>query len=326
MATIAIVGAGMGGLSALNKLKQQHHQVHVFDKSRGSGGRLASKKVADVSWDMGAQFMRAHTQEFAQQLQHWQQQGWIERWSFDPWVIDAQGARPSADGVERYVGVSRMTALSRQLLQAADEFHASTRIVACQWQASGWWLQDEQQQSHGPYDALVLNLPPQQAQPLLDASPELQARCDVAMQPCWTLLLAFEQPLATPFDAAFVKQGPLGWIARNNSKPQRQPGETWVLQAQHGWSGQHLEHSKQHVTEALLQAFWSALQLAPQTPTEHWLHRWLYAISPQPLQRGALSDLPKRLTVCGDWCDRGAVEGAWLSGQQAANDLLTVLE
>jgi predicted NAD/FAD-dependent oxidoreductase len=326
MASIAIVGAGMAGLTALQALKQQGHHVTVFDKSRGSGGRLASKKVGNASWDMGAQFMRSHTDAFAQQLQQWQQQGWIEPWPVAPWVIDSAGARPSPDEVERFVSVSRMTALSRQLVACADEFATSTRIVHCRLDQQQWYLHDDEQQCHGPFDALIVNLPPAQAQPLLGDSPELQQQCQVEMLPCWTLLLAFEQPLDTAIDAAFVKHGAIGWLARNNSKPQRDAHETWVIQANHHWSQQRLEHPREQVQQELITAFAQALQLQIPHATEQWLHRWLYAIAAEPLQRGALSDPQRRLSVCGDWCHSGAVEGAWLSGRQAGNDINTFLE
>ncbi|MCF5443365.1 FAD-dependent oxidoreductase, partial [Pseudomonas syringae] len=37
---------------------------------------------------------------------------------------------------------------------------------------------------------------------------------------------------------------------------------------------------------------------------------------------GALSDADLGIYVCGDWCLSGRVEGAWLSGQEAARRLL----
>ena len=326
MANIAIVGAGMAGLTALQQLRHANHVIHVFDKSRGSGGRLASKKVGLASWDMGAQFIRSHSAEFAAQIEQWQQQGWLARWPMTPWIIDEDGARPSPDQVDRYVAVPRMTGLSRQLLAADDQFSPSTRIVQCQWQQSQWWLNDEQQQRHGPFDALVINMPPAQAQPLLADSPLLQQQCEVTMQPCWTLLMAFEQDIKAPFDGAFVRTGAIGWLARNNSKHQREPLETWVIQAQHDWSQAHIDSPRELVQQQLTHAFWQALALDPQAPSEQWLHRWLYAICANPLQQGALLDGDKRLSVCGDWCDRGAIEGAWLSGNRAGQWLCKILE
>ena len=37
---IAIIGTGIAGLSAASALHKAGHAVHLFDKSRGSGGRM----------------------------------------------------------------------------------------------------------------------------------------------------------------------------------------------------------------------------------------------------------------------------------------------
>ncbi len=325
MAEIAIIGAGMGGLSALHRLTAAGHNVTLFDKSRGSGGRMATKKVGDASWDMGAQFMRAHSSEFAEQLQAWQEQGWIARWQAEPPEWRQGQITPSADAAERYVGMPRMTGLSRQLLSNAHQFIDSTRIISAAYQADGWHLRSDDEREFGPFAGLIINTPPQQATPLLTDSPALQQQCEqVDMLPCWTLLLTLPKPLNLP-DMVFVKEGPLGFIARNNSKPGRDPQEAWVLQASHEWSQQQVDSPREQVQQQLLDAF-AQISGADLSVAENlWLHRWLYAIPDTALTLGALTDLSQNLAVCGDWCHSPSLEGAWLSGQRAATSLLTTL-
>ena len=127
MKKIAIIGAGIAGLTALQALKQQDCSVTVFDKSRGSGGRLSSKKSGASSWDMGAQFMRAHTKEFKAQLKAWETDGWIAHWDVTP---------PSINGTQKRPRQMMSTAMSAclhdglsQLLESADDFITQTRIV-----------------------------------------------------------------------------------------------------------------------------------------------------------------------------------------------------
>lgn len=328
MAHIAIVGAGMAGLSALQLLKKHGHQVTVFDKSRGSGGRLATKKVGDASWDMGAQFMRSHNGAFTKALHQWQKEGWIQHWNFQPHVINADGIHESPDDVERYVGVSRMTALSRKLLECADQFHASTRITECRRHDESWQLEDDMGNNFGDFDGLIINTPPLQAQPLLQQiAPELAAQCDVDLMPTFTLLLAFDQglsnDLANDVKGAFVKHPIVDWISQNSSKPGRDQNlTTWVVHANHDWARTHTESPRDHVQQLMLDAFFEVMQSDAIAPAERWLHRWLYAIVDQPLHKGALVDQQQQLAVCGDWVDQGAVEGAWLSGQQAAQQFI----
>ncbi|EHR39929.1 FAD-dependent oxidoreductase [Alishewanella jeotgali] len=45
--TIAVVGAGIAGLACANRLQQLGKPVQLFDKARGPGGRMTSKRSAE---------------------------------------------------------------------------------------------------------------------------------------------------------------------------------------------------------------------------------------------------------------------------------------
>lgn len=323
MARIAIIGAGMAALSALAVLRQHGHQVELFEKSRGTGGRLASKRGQQASWDMGAQYIKANSPEFARTLADWHQQGLVEPWAVTPWVLENGSARPSPDDQLRYAAPSRMTSLSRALAEPATALHTSTRITALQQAGQRWQVQSEQNEIFADFDAVIVTTPPAQAEPLVSSSTTLSSACQNAhMLPCWTLLLAFEQPLTTAFDAAFVKDGPIQWLARNSSKPGRAALETWVIMARHDWSHSCIDHTRPWVEQQLISAFWQLLGQDAVKPLESWLHRWLYALPQQPSGSGFALDHQQKLALCGDWLHSASVEGAWLSGQAAATALL----
>lgn len=328
MKHVAIIGAGMAGLSALNALKQHDIRVTVFDKSRGSGGRMATKKVGESSWDMGAQFIRAHSAEFAATLQTWQANGWIEPWPVEPFKIDEHGITPSPDEVVRYVGTPRMTGLSRKLLASADEFVPNTRIVSTHFDGQQWRLCDENNETFEGFDAVIVNTPPEQAKPLLPST--LADGIDATMHACWTLLLAFDNPIATPVNAAFVKAHDIAWLARNNSKPERSAQESWVVQANHVWSDAHSDDDRSSVQQHLTSAFFAALDVEQQPANAQWLHRWLYAVpndqNTQSTGQSCLIDDNQRLSVCGDWLSGlSSLEGAYLSGQESGTQIANLL-
>jgi predicted NAD/FAD-dependent oxidoreductase len=52
------------------------------------------------------------------------------------------------------------------------------------------------------------------------------------------------------------------------------------------------------------------------------IHRWRYALAPEPLNQGAFWFKSKRLVVAGDWCHGSRVEGAFLSGMAAAGRVM----
>jgi renalase len=76
------------------------------------------------------------------------------------------------------------------------------------------------------------------------------------------------------------------------------------------------------VIERLHGAFAELVDCVVPAPEFTLAHRWLYARPAQAHEWTALADAGLGLYACGDWCLSGRVEGAWLSGQEAARRLL----
>lgn len=56
---VAVVGAGLSGLTCARLLQQWGHSVAVFDKSLGLGGRVATRRIGTTCFDHGARYMSA---------------------------------------------------------------------------------------------------------------------------------------------------------------------------------------------------------------------------------------------------------------------------
>ncbi|MGG2399339.1 NAD(P)/FAD-dependent oxidoreductase [Pseudomonas sp. SH1-B] len=326
-APIAIIGTGIAGLSAAQALHAAGLEIELFDKSRGSGGRMASKRSDAGSLDLGAQYFTARDRRFVEVVQQWQARGWVAEWT--PGLYNAQDGQLSASPDEqlRWVGTPRMSAITRALLGALP-VHFSCRITEVFRGDRHWSLQDADGNSHGPYSHVIIATPAPQASALLAAAPKLAgAAASVIMEPTWAVALGFEHPLATHVEGCFVQDSPLDWLARNRSKPGRDDRlDTWVLHASSAWSKQHLDLSKEAVIEQLHGAFAELIGCAVPPPSFTMAHRWLYARPAQAHQWGALADADLGLYACGDWCLSGRVEGAWLSGQDVARRLLEHLQ
>ena len=168
---------------------------------------------------------------------------------------------------------------------------------------------------------MLLAVPAPQAVPLLQqAAPELASLAAGAhMRGCWALMLRFAAPVDLPFDAAFVNDGPLRWIARDSSKPGRSGPETWLLHASSEWSQAHLEQEADAVAAELLHAF---TQLGGPAPQAWAAHRWRYADTEPALEQGCAWHGEHAIGLCGDWLNGGKVEGAWRSGRLLARQAL----
>ncbi|ROM57480.1 FAD-dependent oxidoreductase [Pseudomonas poae] len=320
---IAIIGTGIAGLSAARALQDAGHTVQLFDKSRGSGGRMSSKRSDAGALDMGAQYFTARDRRFVNEVQRWQSNGWAEQWKPQLYNFKSGQLSPSPDEQTRWVGTPRMSAITRALLDDLPvEF--GCRITEVFQGERHWNLLDADGGSHGPFSNVVIATPAPQATALLAAAPKLaSAAAGVKMDPTWAIALAFDQPLDTPMEGCFVQDSPLDWLARNRSKPGRDTAlDTWVLHATSAWSRAHLDLSKEAVIEHLHGAFAELLHSTMPAPSFSMAHRWLYARPSSSHEFGVLADADLGLYVCGDWCLSGRVEGAWLSGQEAARRLI----
>ncbi|WP_341707468.1 FAD-dependent oxidoreductase [Halopseudomonas sp.] len=320
--SVAIIGAGMAGISAARQLKEAGVAVELFDKSRGTGGRMSSKRTDHGEFDIGTQYFTARHGAFRAEVERWHASGWVDTWQPNLYRIDEQGMQPSTDEQHRYVGSPRMTALSRALLEDLP-LHNSVRITALDKHEQGWLLTDADGNHYGPFDRVVVATPAPQAVPLLSAAPQLaKAAEQIGMEPGWAVSVSFATPLNTPVEAAFVRTGPLDWICANHSKPGRSAACTWVLQSTPQWAAAHLETPPAKVADLLLEALGETLHTALPATTLVHAHRWLYARPAEDSEWGALAAPDLGLYVCGDWCLAGRLEGAWLSGRHAAHAVL----
>lgn len=316
---VAIIGAGLAGLSAAATLADAGRQVTLFERESTPGGRLGERTAADL----GAQYFTARHPAFRLACREWQAKGWVAEWSPQLYRYDLElGLRPSTDDVLRLVAVPGMVALADHLRPSLT-LHQATITQLQQTTDGGWLVRAADGVEHGPFAALVLATPPDTAAELLTMAPQLQQ--DVArvrMRPCWSVAIEFERPLPTLVDACFVRDGPLDWLARNSSKPQRTGDECWVLQSTTIWAEQHAQASAARVIDDLSQAMAQITGLELPAPSRGVARFWSQARPAEQVKWGALAAPKLNLYVCGDWCLGGRVENAWLSGWQAARTLL----
>ena len=322
---VAIIGAGLSGLACAQTLTEDGHQVTVFEKARGPGGRAGRRRQNGFEFDHGAQYFTARGEDFQSRVHHWAAAGVVAPWTPRIGVIDERGLSDKQDRTPRWVGTPGMSALGRDLA-AGLTIHSRTRIGQGRRTAGEWALREDTGAScQGRYDALVITAPPEQAVAFLDHAPQLRAQISrVTMNPCWAVMASFDTPLSTDHDAFFINTGHLSWAARNNSKPGRPEAECWVLHGSRDWSRAHLEAEPDWVADTLLYELALRLRTDPCAPTWRAAHRWRYALADPALEAGYLVDAASRTLVCGDWCNGSRIEGAYGSGLSAAHWLLNI--
>ncbi len=243
--SVAVVGAGIAGVTVAHALALAGHPVHVFDKARGPGGRLATRRVewvdrqghaAATRLDHGALGFTASSPAFQAFVDLALRAGCLAEWK--PRL--APGSLPLGGAATLYVPAPDMPALCRHLLDGAP-MSLSFAVDGLQRGPLGWQVHADGVRHASTFDAVVLALPPVQAAPLLNPHRLDWARhaSTALMQPCWTLMGIADDPGPdSGWDLARPPSGPLAWALRNDARPGRAtvPGQAqWVAHARTGW-------------------------------------------------------------------------------------------
>ena len=322
--SVAVIGAGLSGLICAQRLQDAGFDVTLFEKSRGTGGRMSTRRTdGDLTFDHGAQYFTDRDPVFGRYVQDWLAAKIVAIWDAEIGTLENGHYEPKEEETLRYVAVPGMSQLGRHLAEDLD-VHLETTVAPPVYEEGRWLVSDISGYLLDEFDVVVSSAPAAQSSELLAASPELcSAAQQVKMTGCWAVMLAFQESLGLPFDAAFVNDSPLSWIACNSSKPGREDNaEAWVLHASPEWSEEHLEETREAIIAPLLQAFTQATGMSLPVPTFQTAHRWRYALPPEPLSDRFLYDPERRIGACGDWCGGPRVEGAFLSGYQLAERIL----
>jgi predicted NAD/FAD-dependent oxidoreductase len=325
---IAIIGAGMSGLTLAAQLQETHHHVVVFDKSKGPGGRCATRRNQAGWFDHGVPWVQATTAQFTEQLHEWQRAG----------VLASIGEN------QTWVGQPFMNAWMRHLARGLT-IKTSTHIAAIERHADAWRLRALEGPDLKPspdelFDAVVVATPAEQASPLLAHCSSLaHVLRQTRSSPCWTVMACWPNPL--PIQQSVLRNddllAPLAIAVCQDGLPGRATapdaphdgGGRWVLHAGSQWSAQNLDATADAVTQRLLTALADTAGCRLARPSWSSAHRWRYAqvASPQTEPYGWDADL--RLGACGDaWHGQShgalGLERAWLSAVALARHIQTM--
>lgn len=316
----AIIGAGISGLTLAKHLQTQGYSVVVFEKARGTGGRLSSKRVTTdqqnyMAFDLGCASITANTEEFIQQLKQFQKAGIVSPWWQEKTTLKNDQTHDPVHSPIHYVATPRNSALTRYLSQGI-ECHFSTRIhklvqvvgnrehkevrgksEKVKGGENYWQLlvdnSDNQQHIIAKAKNVILAIPPAQAYDLLPKESVLKKPLElVDVDPQWVMGIEVEEiPQELP-ELSMITHNVLYSISRETLKPGRAPSDHSVLQVQATaeWTRRHLDVNQEQVSQLLIEALAEYMKAKFDRKLSvkyRYSHRWLYS---QVVKKIASSD------------------------------------
>lgn len=316
-----IIGAGITGLSAARRLLElgiSPDNIHITDKSRGIGGRMASRRLqtpfGTATFDHGAQFFTTRSEAFKNLLTAAEQAGAVRVWT--------RGFAANEDGYARWCGSTGMTGLCKWMATDAGlDIAFQTPVIN---------LGEHLKQNR--YDAVIHTAPVPQALATLIGGrlppPDLARRlAEIHYHATLTVMLAtsnHSSGLGPGGAAQFVDHPDLAFVTDNHAKGISSIPAVTI-----------------HLTNARSEALWSApddqvVNYAMKAAAEQLgdasdpndvlassVQRWRYAdpVTCWP-DKYVMWGATPRIVLAGEAFDGPRVEGGFLSGRAAADALL----
>ena len=351
---VVIIGAGISGLTAAQHLNQHGYRVLIIEKSRGLGGRLATRRIDNQPVDHGCRFFSPFEQDDSEILAQLLQREVLVPWNLSCYDLNAQGELyPCKDDGTYYVAPRGMTAVAK-FLASNLTIHRRCRATRVQFNGASWTIQWENalgQTETTETRAVVAAIPAPQTLPLLGQSkqyspmdPLLRGLATVEFDPVITVMAGYslaETPVLSPNKNS--TSGPsthqpgwmifghhhatLRWIGLDSSKRSHPHHAVVVIHSTPGFASKFFGHPLlAEAGRALLNAAGSSLGAGFASPSWQQTHRWRYGFVRHPHNGDCFSqnDIPGFM-ACGDWCRGANVEAAFRSGRKAAENTMGFL-
>lgn len=338
MTDIAIIGAGISGLVCAQQLTQAGYSVIAIDKSRGIGGRVATRRLFDTKADHGACFLKPKGELSQRLIRLLTQKGDVEVWTDTLHIQDnSSSINPKAPSSLPYIASEGMNVMAKFLAQGLA-INRGERVGEIILDSENKWNLISENKEEFTASSVVLAIPAPQAVMILKSLPKnlldnnfLDKLHSVKYYPAITVMAGYSNLLQQPEWKAitFTENPVLGWIGFDSSKRKNPAQPHFVIHSSAEFADKYFE------SEDLPEVGKQILENAASTVNLQWLnnpewmqiHRWRYAFPKTPLEQSCLpaeTSLP--LVCCGDWCGGNLIEGAMLSGMAAAEHINSKLQ
>lgn len=322
----AIIGAGISGLSCRQVLNKSALKIRVFEKSRGSGGRMATRRGEGWVADLGAQCVELRDPSWKDFLQAQGSQMIVS----DQYSIHRQG----------------MSALMRAwMLRSGEgsEVEFQAKVMKLNMDSNLWKIQLE---SGVEWNArtVVLTAPVPQAMELMQNSGlVLSENCErllstISFSSCLAVVVPWISSPTAPLSAIWKNPSPkISGIYQQMGKGIRMDSsipEVSVIHASPSWSRELWDRESSDQIAEILKAvdplFGSQGKFLDSKKAI--LHRWRYCeplqIHPEPFFKVEFADPCESapLLLAGDAFGRSSMEGAFVSGRSAGHYILKYSE
>lgn len=329
---IAIIGAGLSGLVAANRLAQAGHEVTVFEKSRGFGGRMATRyKSGDrsVKFDHGTSFLSARGADFKAFLNDFADKGMLRKWTNkflyeDTDTITEVSATPG--GEDLYIAIDGMNTIGKQLQRPVD-VRTETRVGGITYIGKHRgrkkaWMVNLDSQDVFEADAVVVAVPATQAYGIIQtAQDELSIRHiikdidEISYDPDLSFMFSFGKQEIPDWEGLKMVNPVVSLIINESSKRDFGGDLNVVVHTTPEFAIKHQTGNRDAALHDVLKVLMNELGAFAANPVWYDVHFWRYARARKALQMPYFecNEPDQPLAIIGDYFMGTDAEAAYNS-------------
>ncbi|MFN3729659.1 MAG: NAD(P)/FAD-dependent oxidoreductase [Fimbriimonadaceae bacterium] len=322
---VAVVGAGIAGLATARLLTQSGVSAVVFEKSRGYGGRAATRRLKGYTFDTGATSVTPRGLEIGRVIR--EELDTSELVEIEKPVFVFQGDRVVQGDASRavrprYTYRSGMTRLAK-LLAAEVDVRLETTIDVLEPHPDGRIVVRGE-----AFDYVVLTPPLPQTVRLLATLGDPRTFEHAAYRCCLSVLLGFRAEIGeVPYFAVIdpEQRRPLTWLSLESVKsPGRAPAGCTAMVAQlgPGYSAARYDTPDDRIVENVVDYIRRSYGATWPDPEVSAVKRWRYSQPEIGYHFGDANPPGVRVIVAGDGTTAPRIENAYESGVLAAKRIL----
>lgn len=319
MHKVAVIGAGVAGVTAAITLQKNGLYSNVFDKGRNIGGRCSTRS-GEYTFNHGAPFFTANDSKFAAIVERQIKIGNVRPWH-GRFAIPTTSEVSLNGRSNYYIGVTGMRGFVEGL---GDNINilTSSEIASIKKCANGWRLKNIDGYDVGEYSAVILAMPPEQTRRVLPSNSTIFPKiAEFKSEPRWAVMATFEKSLSTNFDYMELEHPMLKTLVKQPSELSNPGEENWVIYSNTHWATKNINANRDDVAKEMLGAFKKIIGGHFREPRYVRAHRWRLALPSMNCSKDSFWDDELLIGVCGDWCVAPTIEGAFLSGLACGNEI-----
>ncbi|MGA1450038.1 MAG: NAD(P)/FAD-dependent oxidoreductase [Candidatus Nanopelagicales bacterium] len=311
---IAVIGAGVSGISAANTLVDAGYSVTLFDQGKSLGGRLGIRTLKVPPYqgrniDVGAAYFTASEEDFKLKVEEWLRQKLAHQWVDTFSVIDEDGIS-NKSGPMRYVasgGLKNLLFFEMAILKDKIDYFQDYKVTEVD-------INNKVRVDKKQFDAVVLALPAPQAGRIVLNSEIKSELSKIKFNP--VLVSWFSSNIDLAFDGMFVNNSSAVNLLINEGSKQRDNNNICTIYSTHEFAAAEI-NDLDLAKEKLLNEANKILNIN-SSYLESGIMRWTLA---QPVS-SERPKMPSNVAIVGDaFSDNPRIEAAWLDGSRVLEQL-----